>query len=260
MKLVRFVADYLKANLQVALEYRAAFWAQVFSMIVNDAMWLTFWALFFASFGTVRGYGFPDVAVLWAFVAFVVGVSTGVFGGCWDFARKIAQGELDFFLVLPKPVLLHLVVSSSIWSAWGDALFGLGVFCFVVRPAPPMVAAFLALSLASAAIFISYAIAVNSLAFWLGNASGLTGQLQSSLILFSTYPSQLFSGYVRLLLFTAIPAGFVAYVPVQLLHEWSWGLAGGLLTVAVVSAALATTVFYTGLRRYESGNLLAMRG
>ncbi len=260
MKLFSFVAGYLKANLQVALEYRAAFWAQVFSMILNDAMWVTFWALFFTSFGQVRGYGFSEVATLWAFVAFVFGLSTGVFGGCWAFARKIAQGELDFFLVLPKPVLLHLSVSSSIWSAWGDVLFGLGLFVFVVRPAAQTAAAFLALSLASAAIFVSYAVIVNSLAFWLGNASGLTGQLQSSLVLFSTYPAQLFSGYVRLLLFTAIPAGFVAYVPVQLLREWSWSLAGLLLGVAAGSLALATLVFYAGLRRYESGNLLAMRG
>jgi len=107
---------------------------------------------------------------------------------------------------------------------------------------------------------VSYAIIVNSLAFWLGNASGLTSQLQSSLILFSTYPSQLFSGYVRLLLFTAIPAGFLAYIPVQLLREWSWTLAGELAAVSAASLLAATAVFYVGLRRYESGNLLAMRG
>src|SRR5919199_3371275 len=142
MQLVRFVADYVKANLQVALEYRAAFWAQVFSMVLNDAMWIAFWALFFASFGQVRGYGFSEVAVLWSYVAFVFGVSTGVFGGCWGFASKVAQGELDFFLVLPKPVLLHLGVSFSIWSAWGDALFGLAVFILLVRPGVQMVAAF----------------------------------------------------------------------------------------------------------------------
>src|SRR5919202_1251584 len=165
MKLVRFVADDVKANIQVALEYRAAFWAQVFSMILNDAMWIAFWALFFASFGQVRGYGFSEVAVLWAFVAFVFGVSTGVFGGCWGFARKVAQGELDFFLVLPKPVLLHLAVSTSIWSAWGDALFGFGLFVLVVRPPAQMAASFVALSLVSSAIVVSYAVIVNSLAF-----------------------------------------------------------------------------------------------
>ena len=259
MRLLRFVTDYLKANLQAALEYRAAFWAQVFSMVINDAMWLTFWALFFASFGSVHGYGFGDVATLWAFVAFTVGIATGVFGGCWGFGRKIAQGELDFFLVLPKPVLLHLTVSTSIWSAWGDALFGLGVFVVLVRPSAQMVAAFFALSVAAMAVFISYAVVTNSLAFWLGNASALTGQLQSSVILFSTYPSQLFTGYVRLLLFTAIPAGFIAYIPVQLLREWSWPLAGGLAAAAAGSVLVATAIFYAGLRRYESGNLLAMR-
>jgi ABC-2 type transport system permease protein len=122
-----------------------------------------------------------------------------------------------------------------------------------------MVAAFLALGVLATAIFISYAVIANSLAFWLGNASALTNQLQGTLILFSTYPSALFSGPVRVLLYTAIPAGFVAYVPVRLLREWDWTLAAGLGAVAVGSVALASGVFYRGLRRYESGNLLAMR-
>ena len=83
MKLLRFVLEYVIANLQVALEYRAAFWAQVFAMMLNDAMWLTFWGLFFASFQEVRGYQFADVVLLWAFVAFSFGLSTAIFGGCW---------------------------------------------------------------------------------------------------------------------------------------------------------------------------------
>jgi len=79
------------------------------------------------------------------------------------------------------------------------------------------------------------------------------------LITFSTYPTTLFTGLVRVILFTAIPAGFIAYVPVRFLREWQpWQMAA-VLGAAVGYSLLATFVFSRGLRRYESGNLLALR-
>jgi ABC-2 type transport system permease protein len=259
MKLLRFVAHYTVANFQAALEYRAAFWAQVFAMLLNDAMWIAFWGLFFSQFTVVRDYGFRDVVTIWGLAAFSFGIATGIFGNSWRYAPQVAQGGLDFFLVLPKPVLLHLIVSNMSWSAWGDALFGLGVYLALVHPTPPMLVQFLLLSVASMAIFVSYAVMANALVFWLGNAEGLSGQLLNALLLFSTYPGALFSGMVKVLLFTVVPAGFVVYLPVQLLREWSWPLAAALFAVAAGSVLLSTFVFYAGLRRYESGNLLAMR-
>ena len=72
-------------------------------------------------------------------------------------------------------------------------------------------------------------------------------------------PRVLFTGAVKVLLFTVIPAGFVAYIPVELLRRWDWSLALLLAGVAGGAALAARLVFDAGLRRYESGNLLAMR-
>lgn len=258
-RLVRFVAAYVKANFEIALEYRAAFWAQVFGMLLNDAMWLAFWGLFFRRFQTVRGYEFRDVVMVWAVAALAFGLATGLFGNAWRFATQIAQGGLDFYLVLPKPVLLHLAISAMDVSAWGDVLFGLSQFLLFVQPSPGRLALFMLVCLAAMAVLVAYGIAANSLAFWLGNAEGVARELQNTLLIFSTYPSALFGGVAKLLLFTVVPAGFVTYVPVDLLRSWSWPLAGALAGAAVLSVALAGAIFSLGLRRYESGNLLAMR-
>jgi ABC-2 type transport system permease protein len=260
MDTLRFAAHYVKANFQIALEYRVSFWAQVFAMVINDAMWIAFWGLFFRRFPVVQGYGFQDVVLLWAVVALAFGLTAGLCGNAWRFGSQVAQGELDFFLVLPKPVLLHLVVSRMSVSAWGDVLFALGLFLALVRPQPGHLALFLVLAVTSAAIMTAYAVVVNSLAFWLGQAEGLAREFTSALIIFSTYPSALFSGAVKVLLFTAVPAGFVAYVPVELLRSWDWSRAALLAGATAASLLLAATVFRAGLRRYESGNLLAMRG
>jgi ABC-2 type transport system permease protein len=260
MRLVRFFLAYVKSNFQIALEYRVSFWAQVFAMFLNDAMWIAFWALFFAQFPVVQNYAFRDVITVWSLAALSVGLATGFFGNCWRYAGLVARGGLDFFLVLPKPALFHLIISSMSVSAWGDVLFGLLAYAGLARPSPGEFALFLGLSLAATAVLVAYAILANALAFWLGNAEGFSQQLLNAMVTFSLYPSALFSGAVKVLLFTVVPAGFVAYVPVELLREWSWALALALGGAAAGGLALATVVFYAGLRRYESGNLLAMRG
>jgi ABC-2 type transport system permease protein len=259
MALARFVLHYVRANFQIALEYRVSFWAQVFAMIVNDAMWIVFWGLFFQRFPTVQGYGFQDVVMLWSVVALAFGLTAGLCGNAWRFGAQVAQGDLDFYLVLPKPVLLHVMISGMSVSAWGDVLFATGLFGALVRPDPGKLALFLLLATTSAAIMTAYAVVVNSLAFWLGQADGLAREFISALLIFSTYPGVLFTGAVKVLLFTVVPAGFVAYIPVELLRRWDWSLALLLAAAVGATALAAVAVFRAGLRRYESGNLLAMR-
>jgi ABC-2 type transport system permease protein len=259
MGLWRFLVAYVGSNFRVALEYRVSFWAQVFAMVLNDAMWIAFWAVFFARFPVVRGYGFGEVITVWSLAAVSVGLGAGLFGGASRYAADVARGRLDFYLVLPKPVLLHVAVSTMGIGAWGDVLFGLGAYLGFVRPPLGDLALFLLLCSAATAVYVAYTILANALAFWLGNAEGFALQLNNALITFSLYPSALFSGAVKVLLFTLVPAGFIAYIPVELLREWNWLLALALLGAAVGGLTLATAVFYAGLRRYESGNTLAMR-
>lgn len=255
----RFLAAYVRANLKVAMEYRVAFWANVLSMLLNDLMWIAFWAIFFTRFPAVRGYDLRDVLTIWAVAGLGFGLATGIFGNCHRFAPIVAEGRLDFYLLLPRPPLFHLLVSNMSMSAWGDVIFGLAVYLTVARPSPLELGAFLLLSVAAGAIITAFMTLASSMAFWLGNAEGLSQQVMNALITFATYPTTLFVGVVRVLLFTAIPAGFIAYLPVRFLREWEpWQLAA-VLAAAVVYATLAIVVFQQGLRRYESGNLVAMR-
>jgi ABC-2 type transport system permease protein len=257
---LRFVLAYVRANMKVALEYRFAFWANVLAMFLNDLMWVSFWAIFFSRFPAVRGYDLRDVMTIWAVAALGFGIAAGIFGNCHRYAALIADGSLDFYLLLPRPVLLHVLVSRMSISAWGDALFGLALYAAVVRPSAGELAAFLLVALAAGAIMASYFSLANALAFWLGQAEGLANQLTTALITISTYPTTLFNGVVRVVLFTALPAGFVAYLPVRFLREWQPWQLGALLGAAALFLGLTTIVFRLGLRRYESGNLVAMRG
>src|SRR5207302_2801064 len=103
-------------------------------------------------------------------------------------------------------------------TAWGDLFFGTGLFVVFLHPSPGRLALFLGLALCAGVVFLASAIMWQSLAFWLGNAEGLANQIWNALILFSTYPAPLFRGAIKVVMFTAVPAAFMAHIPVQLLR------------------------------------------
>ena len=254
-----FLLAYVRANLQSALEYRISFATQVFAMMLNDAMWLVFWLAYFDTFQVVEGWGRNDIVTLWAVVACGFGVATTFCGNLFRIAGIIVRGELDIYLALPKPPLPHLLISRMSVSAPGDVLFGLAGFLWIVRPDVPEVLLFVTCVLTSASILTACGIVSQSLAFWLGNAEAVGEQFSNALISFSTYPTPIFRGAVKLAMFTILPAGFLAYVPVRLFQDFSWWLLFGLLAVAAGSLVLSTFVFRRGLKRYESGNLVLIR-
>jgi len=62
------------------------------------------------------------------------------------------------------------------------------------------------------------------------------------------------------LLFTVIPAGFVSYLPVATLKSMSMRDLILAFSGAAAVLGISVGVFYHGLRRYESGNLISMNG
>jgi ABC-2 type transport system permease protein len=257
--LARLAAGYVAANIQGALEYRLAFLSQVFSMLINDIMWLTFWLAYFTRFPLVHGWGRQEITMMWAVVGAGVGLGATVAGNAARLSRLIVEGQLDFYLALPRPVLPHLLVSRMDVTAPGDVLFGVAAFALIVHPTWQQWLLFTAFAVTTACITVAFTVIAHSLAFWLGNAEGLAGQLCNALITFSTYPTVIFQGPIKVLLFLLIPAGFVAYVPVELMRRFAWLPFLGLLAFTASIVLLARAVFQAGLRRYESGNLLLAR-
>jgi ABC-2 type transport system permease protein len=145
-------------------------------------------------------------------------------------------------------------------TAWGDLFFGYLVYMLFVRPDLAHFLMFTGLTLSVAMLFVGFAVLSGSLGFFLGNATALSMQWFNAMLTFSTYPAILFEGAVKMLLFTLIPAGFVSYLPIEALRQLS--PAHALLAVLGAFAVLVVSalVFYVGLRRYESGNLMEMRG
>ncbi len=257
---LRFIGAYTIANIQAAMEYRTAFAMQVLTMVANDSLWLFFWWTYFHQFPLTNGWHGTDIVILWAVAACGFGIGVGVFGNARQLAALITNGGLDAYLGMPRYTLLHVCVAATDPTAFGDILFAVGAFLLLVHPNIMQIGLFVLLVILVAFIFTAFTVVLCSLSFFLGNTEGLAQQMLGALISFSTYPMDIFHGAVRLLLFTIVPAGFISFIPLQLLRGFTWPLLGIMVGATLLIVASAVGVFELGLRKYESGNLLGMQG
>jgi ABC-2 type transport system permease protein len=252
-----FLRELILLNLASAMEYRASFISQIVGMFLNNGIYFVFWLIFFDKFGTVRGYQIDDIYLLFAIVALGYGLAymfaanTGP-----NLAYLIAQGRLDYYLVLPRRLLPHVIFSRMSVSTIGDVTFGLVAYLFTGRFHPLEIGLFLVTAVLGGLVLVAFSVIMGSLAFFLGNAQQLSQQATGAVVTFALYPHTLFSGGARLLLFTLLPAGFIGAVPVEVVKGRDPLLLSVLLLAAGVSWGIATAVFYLGLRRYESGSAL----
>ncbi len=259
-KTLRLIGHYVRHNTMSAMAYRGAFFMQSLGMLLNDVMLLFFWTILFSRFPTVKGWGLGDVVVLYAVAAAGFGLATIVCGNTGNVAQIIADGDLDYYLALPADPLVHLLISRMSLPAWGDFAFGILVYLVAAPDHWKTLPFFLLLCVLSAIIFVSFGVIVGALAFWLGQAQNLALQLNAAVLTFSIYPIDIFPGGIRLLLYTLIPAAFIGSMPATLLRNFSGGRLAGLLGFTLGIWLLARWVFYRGLRRYVSGNLVTLRG
>jgi len=256
---LRFLAALVSINLKSSFALRGAFWLQAGFMVANNVLFFVFWWIFFERFEEIRGWRMGDVAALFGTVAAGFGLAVVFAGGMRDLSRAIVDGDLDAFLTQPKSPLLHLTASRTYASGWGDICSGLAFLAVSgvvdLWSLPLVVVAVLC----SATVFIASGILIHSLAFWLGRIEHVARQMWDFLVTFSTYPRTLFSGALKLVLFTVIPAGFIGYLPVELLRSFSWAGLAATISGAAGYVLLAVLVFRSGLRRYESGNRFGVR-
>ena len=233
---------------------------RVVLMAVNNAIFFTFWIVLLSRVPNVRGYELGDVAVLYGIVATAHGLAVFFAGGIYRLARVIHDGELDTLIAQPKPTLLYAIGSKSMPSGLGDIVSGLIMIALSGRVGLFGIHLVIAAGIGGAVVLVSTAVVLHSAAFWLGRTESASNQLYEATLLFSLYPDTLFTGPLRWILFTLIPAGFVGYLPASLIRTPSaWTLASIAVGVACYGL-LAAWVFQRGLRVYSSGSRFAPFG
>jgi ABC-type uncharacterized transport system, permease component len=256
MKEFRFLFAIWKSNLLSAMEYRVAFLTQVFGMMINNFMYFIIWIIFFDRFKDVRGWGVNDMYVAFGVLASAFGLVSMLFGNAFFLSDIISKGRLDYYLSMPRPVLLHTVASRLIASGMGDFTYGFVSYALSGYLTWDGFLRFILATLLAAIVFAAFLIMMQSLSFWLGMMNNFSALAVNAMLTFGIYPITLFDNYAKLLLFTIIPAALMGAVPAEFITQFSWRSLVQLLFGAFGLLLIAVTVFRVGLKRYESGSAI----
>jgi len=254
-----YLRALLVVNLRASFALRALFWTQAAFMVLNNLLFFVMWWIFFDRFGEVKGWVIRDMAALYGLVALLFGVVVVFFAGAFDVARHVVDGNLDAWLVQPRHPLPPMLSSRSRASGWGDMLSGVLLIALSGYSSPLAVTGTVIAVACGGLVFLATTVLFQSIVFWSGDLGPLTRTVTDFLVIFSTYPGTVFSGGLRFLLYTALPAGFMAYLPVELIRGFDPLVLAGAVGGALAYAALALLVFARGLRRYESGSRFGVR-
>jgi ABC-2 type transport system permease protein len=256
VKELKFLLAVWKTNLLSVMEYRVAFLSQVIGMILNDFMYFVVWIIFFDRFQDVRGWGISDMYVTYGVLATSFGLMSMLFGNALYLSDIINNGRLDYYLSLPRPVLLHAISSRMIASGMGDFSYGFISYMLSGTFTWDGLLRFILAALLATIVFTSFFVLFQSLAFWFGMISNFVSLAFNAVLTFGIYPTTIFDNYAKLILFTIIPAALVGAVPAEFINVFTWQSLAKLLVGATAFLILSVSLFNVGLRRYESGSAI----
>ncbi len=258
-KYLILTGEVLKANLRIAVEYRMSFIMQVVGMVANDLLMIFLWVIFFQRFGEINGWTFRDTVMLWSITTVNFAIVMLMFRGAFELAKTITWGDLDYYLSFPVDILWYVAVSQMSVPAVGDLFFGVVLYLLYGDLSFSGIILYIFLCGVTAWIFFSFIVLTQSIAFFVGNFEEAAEQWFHMLLGFTLYPQSVFHGVLKMLMFTLVPAFFIATLPVEVINVFSWKKIGWLFGFGLITFLAAVGLFRWGLRRYESGNLISFR-
>ena len=237
---------------------KVSFITNVLFMILNNSAMVVQWIVLFSLKPEFGGYTLKQVLLLWALASGCYGVSRFFFKKAFSLSDTINSGKLDAFIVQPKSVLLSAITSDVEVSAIGDMLFSIIFFCIYGFSFIKLLL-FVFFCITGGLLLTAITVTLNSLSFWFGNADMIAHVGDSLMINFATYPDGIFKGIVKWSLFTIIPLGLTAYLPVKTIINFNPLYFVIIVVATIVLISIAVLVFNLGLKRYSSSNLMSAR-
>lgn len=237
---------------------KVTFMTNIFFMVLNNASFIIQWIVLYSLKDDVGGYTFKQVLLLWGIAAGTYGVSRFFFKKAFSLSDTINNGKLDSYLVQPKNVLLAAITTDVEPSALGDLLYAY-IMLFVFGVTIENFLLFTLFIFTGGFTLAAIAVILGSLSFWFNKTDTIADLGNSLTTNFASYPDGIFKGVIKILLYTIIPVGLINYLPIKILTEFNLGLLLIVLLFTVFVVSLAFFVFFKGLKRYSSSNLMIAR-
>lgn len=255
IKTLHFIKTALAVNFRRTLVFKWAFLITLLLTVLKQGLFLISWHFFFEKYPTVREWDFSHMVLMYAIVCFCIGIVETFFYGLKELPRYIENNELDTFLLQPKNIVLNIALSKIDISAVGEMVTGIVLIYYVGYFSWALVLILGLSVLFMFSLFLYFA----SFAFFMKDAKDFIRELIMNAIIMASQPNVAYQGAFKMLTFTIIPVAFLSYFPIEYIRTGTLShlLYATLGTVLFFFAAYG--LFYWGLKRYESGNMMALR-
>ena len=248
----------IKYAIQREFLNKVTFFSNIFFMILNNASFIIQWIILYSIKDNVGGYKFSEILLLWGLASGTYGISHFFFKDVFDLTEIINTGKLDNYLIQPKNILISSITSNVEVSALGDIIYAyimLTLYGITIE----RLLLFTLFITTGGLVLTSLAVIVASLSFWFGRVEIFANSANSMMTNFATYPDGIFKGFIKLLFYTIIPLEFVNYIPIKTLINFDIFNFIIIILVCTIFISLAFIIFYKGLKKYSSSNLMNAR-
>lgn len=241
------------------MEYKADFLIGLFAFFVIQASGIAFIYLIFQQIPKLNGWNFDQIVFIYGFAQLPRGLDHLFTDNLWMLSgRIIAKGQFDRYLLRPINPLFQLIAEVVQPDAIGELLVGIilvttSIVKLKISLSIIDILIFIFLVICGSIIYTSIKLLFASIAFWIKYSQAILfmNYMMSD---FAKYPMSIYSKWLRIILSYVIPFAFTAYYPASyFIGKVNLTMAAfGTFAIAVISFAIAYTVWLLGMRAYES--------
>lgn len=251
LKTLSILSHLIKANIaQQAADYKK-FTVLSSAMFAQNAMFFVLWIILFDTVSHLKGWVLVDFSRLFGLIGIVIGLYYLLFAGIRNLPLMIQDGSFESYLTRPSHPLLPIMCSATGATAIGDMVFGFTIWALFGDLSYSDIPILMLMILFSFSILMCSVIIIFSFALWFKGNIRFSDQMYESLLIFICNIIHGQPLIVKIVAFTILPAGFINYLPVTLLSDFSYGTVAILMAATFAYVAVALAVFNGGVRRYK---------
>ena len=249
-----FKVQYLKT----AFEYTFNFWLMFFAGIVMRTLILAVPYVLYRNMPSIAGWREAEVYFIMSLVFISEGCSNLFFDGVWDVPAMVFRGEFDVILSRPVSPLFQVIAHGFGLQGIGGMTVGIASLVISMLSLgwlkPSKIIVCLLLIICGALLRFSANLVAACHIFWLNVGPGSNIMFSvHSVGEYAKYPLDIYPAWLRAILLTILPYGFIGFVPAVILRgERMTALFVATVTFAALFFLFARTVFYRSIKKYES--------
>jgi len=258
---VRLYQVFARNNFVRELEFRANFWAKVFTNIGWLASFALFVKIIFANTNAIGTWKEGEVFLLFGTFLLVRSLMDILFTqNLSKIPELIRMGTMDFVLTKPVPSLFYVSARYLSLDEVGSLLGAGGVLAYAIyllhlTPSIGQFGAWLLLVLLGLATLYAIQLLLMTLSFWLIRLDNLSA-LTETVVFLARYPPDIFPRLLSFFFSFVLPLTFVAAVPASVLLGKRAAAPALLLAgaIAIGFVTLASLFWRYATRAYTSAS------